>query len=227
MSIFVFMQVGDDPNVDLMVKSINLSNPSARIIQCSDPNTKKITGVSEVYRLDSDTNNLMTFRLEIFSKLNLSDSAIYLDTDILVLKEITAKNLLEDADVALCHRSFNINNYINTKIRNIDLSEYSNRTIGQIYPIIACFTVSKSHEFWRACLSNLLKLDSKFHYWYGDQEAMRNIADSGKFSLCYMPESKVACLPEYFNEYPAATGLHFKGPNRKQYMNKFYEFYFK
>ncbi len=72
MTIFVFLQIGEDPKTELMVNSINLSNPNSRIIQCSDLYTRKINGVSEVLRLDSDVTNLMTFRLEAFAKLKLT-----------------------------------------------------------------------------------------------------------------------------------------------------------
>jgi hypothetical protein len=94
--VFVFLQVGNDPNVELMVDSIKISNPYSKIIQCSDLDTNKIKGVSEVFRISSDTNNLMTFRLEAFAKLNLNEPAIYLDSDMLVLKKINIADLLND-----------------------------------------------------------------------------------------------------------------------------------
>ena len=226
MNTFVFLQVGDDPFAEMMVSSITLSNPNSHIIQCSDPKTGKIKDVSQVFRLDSDPTNLMTFRLEAFSKLKLAEPAIYLDTDMLILKEIFADQFLQDTEVALCNRSFARDLLINTRFRNMDLSEYCNKTLGEIYPILACFTVTKSHEFWDACLTNLWGLDKKFHWWYGDQEAMRNIANGGIFSTRYLAESQVACLPEHFNAHTNASCIHFKGANRKSQMRDFYNLYF-
>ena len=226
MNTFVFLQVGNDPRVEMMVNSINLTNPNARIIQCSDPNTKKIGGVTDIFRLGSDSTNLMTFRLEAFTYLKLTEPAIYLDTDMLILTEIFINQFLQDTEVALCQRSFGRDTLLNTRFRNMDLSEYANKTLGQVYPILACFTATKSHEFWKACLLNLWKLDKKFHWWYGDQEAMRNIASNGDFNIRYLAESDVACLPEYANDHPNATGIHFKGASRKSQMENFYQLHF-
>jgi hypothetical protein len=218
MKTIVFLQVGDDPNVELMVKSIKLLNPSAHIIQCSDLNTNKIYGVTEVFRLDSNFENLMTFRLEAFYKLKLTEPAIYMDTDMLVTDEIFTDQLLQDAEAALCHRSFGRNALINISFRNMDLSEYSNKTLSEVYPILACFTVTKSYKFWQDCYDNLLQLDKKFHWWYGDQEAMRNVVNSGKFTTRYLPESQVACLPEFLKTSSSPICLHFKGAQRKGLM---------
>ena len=226
MNKFVFLQVGNDPIAEMMVNSITQSNPNSQIIQCSDPKTSKIEGVSEVFRLDSNSTNLMTFRLEAFSKLKLTEPAAYLDTDMLVLNKILVNQLLQEAEVALCSRSFGRDALINTNFRNMDLSEYRNKTLSEVYPILACFTATKSHEFWCACLANLLGLDKKFHGWYGDQEAMRNIAGTEKFKIRYVPESQVACLPEHIDVNPNASCIHFKGPHRKSQMKDFYRLHF-
>ena len=55
----------------------------------------------------------------------------------------------------------------------MDLSEYFNMKIIDVYPILACFTITKSNVFWIKCFENLLQIDQKFHKWYGDQEAIK------------------------------------------------------
>lgn len=222
MNTFVFLQVGDDPMVNMLIKSIKAFNIDSKIIQCSDYETKKFEGVSDIFRIDSNKENLMTFRLEAFSKLSLTNSAIYLDTDILVLRDIPVDKLLGDSDVALCHRSFGRDNFLNTNFKKMNLSEYKNKTLEDVYPILACFTIAKSHAFWGACLEKLYSMDEKFHFWYGDQEAMREIAKSGEFSCQYLNESEVACLPEYYKKN-AEYCLHFKGAQRKLLMNDYYD----
>ena len=222
MKTFVFLQVGDDPLATMMVNSIIFSNPNSRIIQCSDLQTNKINGVTEVFRLDSDVTNLMTFRLEVFAKLKLTEPAVYLDSDMLVLGEIFVDQFLKEAEVVLCERSFNRDGKFNVNFKNMNLSQYSNKNLFEVYPILACFTITKSHEFWLTCFNNLLQLDKKFHFWYGDQEAMRNIAITGKFKIHYVPESQVACLPEFFQKDSPPLCLHFKGINRKNLMMNFY-----
>jgi hypothetical protein len=222
MTTFVFLQVGEDPNANLMVQSINITNPNARIIQCSDERTKKIEGVSDIFRLDKDFADIMAFRTEAFSKLMLTEPAIYLDTDMLVLNEIFANKLLQDSEVALCERSFHRDLLINTPFRTMDLSEYSNKTLAEVYPILGCFTVTKSYKFWASCLDNLLTLDKKFHRWYGDQEALRNIALRGEFIVSYLPESLVACLPEFIQKNAPPICIHFKGAERKDLMRRYF-----
>lgn len=223
MSNFVFLHVGEEPNVELFVRSIQLTNPGSRIIQCSDNNTKQIDGVSDVFRLDTDAKNLMTFRLQAFADLRLREPAIYLDTDMLVLGKIEPDRLLENHEVACCERSFGRDGLINTSFKGMDLSEYTGKTLGEIYPVLACFTITKSSIFWETCFEYLLALDKKFHWWYGDQEAMRDVVKNKVFATCRLPESHVACLPEFATNDKPPICLHFKGPQRKAHMGRIFE----
>jgi hypothetical protein len=215
---FVFLHVGKDANTQLFVDSIRFSNPGAHITQCSDYQTNRLNGVTEIFRIDSDVSNLMTFRLKCFSKLRLTEPAIYLDTDMLVLRRVVPMEILKSSQVACCERSFGRDDLINTTFRGMDLTEYKDRTLGEIYPIIACFTVTENFSFWATCLDELLRLDEKFHWWYGDQEAMRNITKSGKFRTIYIPEDEIACLPEYVKDNELPVCIHFKGAKRKALM---------
>ena len=90
---FVFLHVGNEDLPELLIESIRLTTPTAQIIQCSDPQTTELRGVSRVFRLSDDTQNLMTFRLACFSKLGLTYPAVYLDADMLVCRSISPENL--------------------------------------------------------------------------------------------------------------------------------------
>jgi lipopolysaccharide biosynthesis glycosyltransferase len=70
-----------------LVKSIRKYFQNSCIYQCTDLTSKEIDGVDKVFRYDGDIKNLMTFRLEIFSLLNIQEKAIYLDTDMLVINK--------------------------------------------------------------------------------------------------------------------------------------------
>ena len=218
MTTFVFLHVGDDPVAELLVQSINRTNPDARLIQCTDPLNGQVTGTTDIYRHDGDTSNLMTFRLEAFSSLGLQEPAIYLDTDMLVLTELNSEDILAGTDVACCERSFGRDSIINASFRGMDLSEYKDKTLGEVYPILAAFTVTRTFDFWAACSKRLLELDDKFHFWYGDQEAMRDVVRLNKFDLRLIPESVFACLPE-FSLSTSPKLLHFKGAQRKKLMS--------
>ena len=223
MTNFVFLHVGADPYVELLVHSIRKTNPNARVIQCTDKLTEKVHGTTEIYRHNGDTSNLMTFRLEAFSALRLQEPAIYLDTDMIVLGEISPEAILKDSQVICCKRSFERDSPINTSFRGMDLSEYQHQTLAEVYPIIACFTITEDSSFWLECFEDLIKLDQKFHRWYGDQEAMRNVASSGKFRINYLPESHIACLPEFAQKDISPLCLHVNGGQRKVWMKEIFD----
>jgi hypothetical protein len=66
-------------------------------------------------------------------------------------------------------------------------------------------------------------LNKKFHYWYGDQEALRIINDQKKFNIGYLNESLICSTPEMLNETSKVYSVHFKGPRRKELMPSFAE----
>lgn len=208
-SIFVFMHVGDD--VSLVVKlvdSIKKTNPDSRIIMCTDLNTPQVEGV-ERREFNIDRAYLMPERWRVFAELNLSEPAIYMDSDMIVRGAIDAKRILGDKDYVFCKRSFNKEAIFNTRQRGLYFSEYEGRTIGDIYPILACFIIARSGAFFEPLHGACLALPSKFKIWYGDQEVLRDF----KGKIDFVDESRFACLPEYLGQH-APFIVHYKG-NRK------------
>jgi hypothetical protein len=220
---FVFFHAGIDERPTILVKSIRKVVPNATIIQCSNQENYRIEGIDELFVISGDSNNLMTLRLKSFSELGLDEPAIYLDTDIILLKKPNIKSMLNGSQIAVCKRSFNKNAPFNTNFKGMDLIEYMDKTIDEVYPYLASFNVTVSSKFWRDCYMNLEKKDKKFHYWYGDQEAMKDVVAKKYFTSSEIAESDVSCLPEFFPEYPNATALHFKGPARKDLMIKWWD----
>jgi hypothetical protein len=214
----VFLQVGHDPRAQVMVNSVKACNPSSRIIQCSDISTAPLYGVDEVFRLSGDVSNLMTFRLEIFAALSLDEPSVYVDTDMIFMKPLDADQLFSQSSLSLCRRFFSNDGMFNINFKNMNLLEYSGMSVGEVYPYLACFTACSDSQFWRSCHSKLLSLDKKFHFWYGDQEALREVAKAGLFSFQEISEAIYACLPENFSQHRDAKVLHFKGPSRKDMM---------
>ena len=213
---FVFLHVGEDTRPNLLVKSIRKYFQNSYIYQCTDLTSKEIDGVDKVFRYDGDIKNLMTFRLEVFSLLNIQEKAIYLDTDMLVINKFDID--INHCDVILCKRSFDLDNLFNASFLGMDLSEYQNMTLGDVYPFLACFTVTKSSDFWKDALNILKSLDKKFHYWYGDQEALKIIKAKNILNIDTVQESIFACLPEKIDELNLPNIIHFKGAARKNFM---------
>lgn len=217
---FIFLHVGTDIRPELLVKSIRRFSPGAEIIQCTSSPEYRVPGIDRLFLEDGDTSNLMTYRLQVFSNLGLNSPAIYLDTDILITRKPNIEALLGDKEVAVCRRSFSNEAPINTSFRGMDLSEYKDKTLGQVYPYLASFSITKTHRFWDDCKDRLSKIDKKFHYWYGDQEAIRGVIQENNYSYRNLDEFTVSCLPEYLHIYKNPIAVHFKGPARKELMLK-------
>ena len=206
------------------MRSIRAQDPGAKIVQCSDPESPAVEGVSEVLRFAPEASYLMTFRLLCFSQLAISEPTIFLDTDMICIQRLDPTEMLDGNDVAVCRRQFGLTNPISAGFVGTDLefegkdfAEYAGKTYGQIYPYVACATVTRNGEFWAACLANLRQLDRKFHFWFGDQEAIRNIVDSEKYRVGFLLETIYGCLPETPRRGRARL-LHFKGHGRKELM---------
>jgi hypothetical protein len=222
---FVFFHVGPDiEQAEMLVRSIRATNPECAIIQCSSEDTPEIQGVTRVSRSQGDPNNLMTYRLFAFASLGLTHPAIYLDTDMLVLAAIAPDGLLGEFDVALCRRDFDRELLHSGSQRGVDFPEHRHRPLGEVYPFVACATVTRSFDFWKRLTEILEDLDSRFHRWYGDQEAMRLWVEkesAGRFSV--LPETVFGCLPEKVSSLDGIKVLHFKGHARKPLMPKMFD----
>lgn len=221
MAIFVFMQVGDEELLpSIFVESLRRSQKNPIIIQCSDESSKAVPGITEVVRIPGDSSNLMTYRLHSFSQLGLKTPAIYCDSDMGFLKSIDPIKELEGYDVALCKREYGATNlYGHVDFRGITYDEHYLKPWGEVYPYVACFSITRNFQFWQDCLDNLNSLDSKWHFWMGDQEALRNISQSNKYKIKDLPESVYGCLPDLQQVTVSRPMVaHFKGKSRKHLM---------
>jgi hypothetical protein len=222
---YIFMHIGsDDQQPFMLVKSIRTLNPEAEIIQCSDKKTPKIKGVNNVIRVNSKANNLMMARLELFSEVETKGKGgCFIDTDMLATKSIYGQDL--STDLVLCERSFGREAPFNHTYKNMDYSEYTGWSLGEVYPYLACFTYSQKDGFWDQCREALKCMNSKYHYWYGDQEALKTIGkpliENGQAKT--IPEARAACLPEYINGQDPPFFVHFKGEKRKPFMKILFE----
>jgi hypothetical protein len=141
---------------------------------------------------------------------------MYIDTDMLVQQRLDAKELLGDKDVLFCRRFFQRDYDFITEQRGIRFDEYAGKKIDEVYPIIACFTVTKDFTPWVKMYEMLEEIDPKYRKWYGDQEAMKRLAVMAEeFNVGYLSEEDYGCLPE-FVEGRSPKVLHYKGPNRKE-----------
>jgi hypothetical protein len=220
---FVFMYVGnhlEEPT--MLVSTIKKTNPNAVVYQCTDRKSPLVDGVDHAFRASVDSENLMTARLQLFSKVNLTEPAIYLDTDMLVIQAIRPKELLSNRRFLVCRRNFNRDIVFNVNQRGLNFNEYQGMSLDQVYPYLACTTISKDSSFWEQCHHILLNLNPKFYRWYGDQEALkRMVMETPRDEYGELSEEKFGCLPEYVDSQGLRPAiLHFKGPARKELMRR-------
>jgi hypothetical protein len=215
---FAFLHVGAELQIPaLLVASLRKYNPGALIVQCTDHRTPEVPGVDITHRVDGDSARLMTFRLEAFADLPSGGAMLYLDTDMLCMGAVAPENLLGGNDAVLCKREFGRDGFFNAHYRGLDLAEYKGMRLAQVYPYVACATVTSGPGFWADCASLLHRLDEKFHRWFGDQEALREIVRRGEYRVGELPESLYGCPPEELasvDEDPLF--VHFKGSKKPQ-----------
>ena len=63
-----------------------------------------------------------------------------------------------------------------------------------------------------------MSLNDKFHFWYGDQEALRIVYEKKIFNIGLLDEKIICTLPEYSKPNDGPYSVHFKGPKRKNLM---------
>jgi len=219
MPTIAFMHTGDQIELPtLMVRSFRAHNPTFRIVQVADPESPAIEGVDEVVRSPMQDKNIMLFRMRCFAGLPTDDPTWFLDTDMLCNRPLQLEE--PDTGVAVCLREFGKNMMFNTRFGGMDMSEYEGRTLGSIYPYVGCATYLNSSRFWSDCLANMEALDPKFYNWYGDQEAIRNIVESGRYKVSMLRERLYACLPEHAAQTADPYIFHYKGQRKGEMLKR-------
>jgi hypothetical protein len=207
----------------MLVDSIKWSNPDSTIVLCTDEYTPEIKGVSRRVEITGDRDRLMTYRLAAFARSGVEQPAVYLDTDMLVLKKLNPAELLGGFNIAMCKRFFSLDAAFNGNFGGLDFREYDRMPLGQVYPYVACCTITRNASVWHSLHQILLDLNPKFHIWYGDQEALREYAHLKPESTRPLPEEIFGCLPEAVEQLPTAIIVHFKGVARKSAMTLFHK----
>jgi hypothetical protein len=223
--VFCFFHIGhgtDQPQ--MLVDSIRKFNPNAEIIYCTDIQSPKIDGVTHRLEFTGNPNEIMTFRLKSFADSKIEEPAIYLDTDMLCLKSFNPAKFLDNKDLCICERSFGKDHLFNANFRGLNYFEYTQKSFGEVYPYLACATITKNSTIWQELSNACNALSEKFRIWYGDQEALKIIAKTkSNNQLGFIPEHTFACLPEYQHYASQAIFLHFKGVARKKLMLEYYQ----
>jgi len=211
---FAFFHMGQDISApQKMVKSILRHNPDAYITMFTDTSTPDVMGITERIEADYNRDEIIYSRVKSYAQKTFDHPVMYLDTDMIVQGKINAEAELGSRDIALCERVFACEAMFNIEQRGIRFDEHTGKTIGQVYPYVACAVIGDG-PVWKELLDIYDTLDSKYRKWYGDQEAMRIYGERHPYRIRNMPESVYGCLPEAAHE--GAKILHYKGEARKK-----------
>ncbi len=220
MHAFVFLHIGQDVLCPkLMVRSIRHTMPKAQVIQVTDKESPGLPEVDAVERFPAFSGErLMLERLQGFSELGLNEAAYYIDTDLLWYRPPPAPNDVLEGDVriAACTRSFDKQMLLEGKTHGQSFGEYFGQPLGEVFPILASVTSTRTSDVWKEVLDVLLALNEKYLVWYGDQEALKRYVRTTPYVP--LPEEQYACLPEFIGEVPPPYAIHFKSKQRKPLM---------
>lgn len=226
---FYFFHIGNDPILpDMMISSIRNTNTKSKVFQITDRFSTKLENVDDCFRFDGYTKNIMKFRMEAYSKVPLLDksSALFLDTDMLVLKEIEEQDLFKNAEVVFCKREINFNALVNINYNNMNMTEYRNMTLGEAWPFLGCFIGVKDSKPFVEMNYMYNDLERKYKTWYGDQIVLKKYAENNLKKIRTVGEKDYAFVP-YRNIISKNTKIaHFKGKDLKKFMKTCYEHFF-
>lgn len=226
---FYFFHIGDETDLPhMMINSIRKTNKDSRIFQLTDKNTNQIKITDDCYRFDGNKNSLMKFRMEAYSQtiLNQDRFSIFLDTDMLVLKEIKLNNLFKKSDLILCERELNANLPVNINFKDMNMREYEGKSIGEAWPYLGCFIGVNNSKSLVIMNKMYNDLEQKYKLWYGDQIILKKFALENPTTVDFVKETEYACLPINNQISKQAKIVHFKGKRLKSFMKTYYKYFF-
>ena len=229
MNDFYFFHIGDDIDLPkMMVNSIRITNKNSRIFQLTDTTTKQIPITDGCYRFKGNSSSIMKFRMEAYAQttLNKSRYSIFLDTDMLVLKEIKLNKLFEKSDLILCEREFNKNELVNIDFDNMKMKEYEGKLMGEAWPYLGCFIGVNNSKSLITMNQMYEELKKKYKRWYGDQIILKKFASENPSKTSFVAETEYAYIPLNNRISKEAKIIHFKGKRLKSYMKTCYKYFF-
>ena len=226
---FVFFHVGTDLSLpSFLIKSIRKTNPGSTVTQLSDTSSPQLTDTDRIYRYEFSHQAMMMARAEAYANLPASGAMrVFLDTDMLVVNEITPAMFSTAADIYLCRRYFDKEKLVNVNFRGMAMAEYSGVTLDIAWPYLGCFLATRSQHCLQIIYQSMKKMAPKYQNWYGDQIALKELSNRSDIKLASLSENHFGHLSDGLAETMQGVInksiyiLHFKG-NRKSRLGEFY-----
>lgn len=224
---FAFFHVGEDFTLPRMLcESIKLTNPNSNIIQLTDKRTPVLNDfVTKFLRVQGNKDNLMFLRSKAYQTYKIDKPTLFLDTDMLVIKEIHENDIFMNNDLVLCEREFQKEvkgNGFNTYLLKNNLPEFTNQTLFEVFPILGCFIGARKTQFLKIAHELYTNYSDNKKKWNGDQFALKEIYKNNKDKIDLIGENKIAYPIRRDEEYHNAFIIHFKG-DLKVMMKPYFE----
>ena len=215
-----FLQVGPPtPIPRIMVASVRRAM-RCRIVQMSDEQTEPVEGVDDVIRKPWDRKYLMPYRLLHLRDFPADDDAIFLDADIVVRKDLTPV-FDREFDIAVTTREEHGIRYSGPSIPGF-LDPGDDLTRRMPYNAGVLFHRPSARGFWAAAHQYCETLPANLRKWWGDQLAIKHVADAGVYRLIELPCQLYNHTPLTEDEDVSGKFIvHYKG-DRKTWMLKQY-----
>lgn len=210
------MHIGEDAALpQIMVRSVRLAMPQARIVQFTDERTPAVAGIDTLIRRPVSDEVLMVARLDHLAHFEHHE-AVFLDTDIIVRRDLGEVFGLP-FDVALTRRYGELTVAADDPFRR----HFSSGNLIDYMPYNAGVMFSRTQDFWVDCLKACTDMHPNFHRWYGDQMALKAVADRNYYAVFELAEGRLNYAPEHARDWPdEALILHYKG-GRKAWMKDY------
>lgn len=228
---FYFFHIGQDIFLPkMLVCSIKISNPLSKIYQITDNDSPEVEKIDGCIRFNGNKENIMKFRMETYASLDVkkNENAIFLDTDMLVVKKINEKSLFKQNDIVFCKRQFDYDSLVNIDYNNLNMLEFQNMKMGEAWPYLGCFLAIRNKNSISIMNEMYNILDEKYKRWYGDQIVLKKFASRFPKKITFVEENEYACVPGALfanKNKPISKNvhiLHFKGKKYKNIMVKSY-----
>jgi hypothetical protein len=147
---FAFFHVGEDFTLPKMLcESIKITNPNSNIIQLTDKRTPILCKlVSKFLRVDGNKDNLMFLRSKAYQSYKIDKPTLFLDTDMLVIKEIDGNKIFNDKNYIFLERFYDA--LINPEYLKLHkLEQYNGKTWKQFCPYLGCLIGAKDQIILR------------------------------------------------------------------------------
>lgn len=221
---FVFFHVGADLSLPrFLINSIRKTNPESTITQVSDASSPQLTDTDQIYRYEFSHQAMMMARAEAYANLPPSGAIrVFLDTDMLVVNEITPSLFSSAAEIYLCRRYFDKEKLVNVNFRGMEMTEYSGVTLDTAWPYLGCFMATRQQYCLQVIYQLMTEMAPKYQNWYGDQIALRQLTERQEMKLASVSENHFGHLCDNLAytmngiRDRAIKVLHFKGTRKNK-----------